>query len=267
MSTSLVSLIGLPLSRLSSTANSRARSWMTRAIRYRYLARSRPGIVPQDWSKACRAAATARSTSASPACATLARGSSDAGLTVLKCSPLTGAVNSPPMNRPYSSWMETMSRDSGAGAYSQSVLVRRSPPASPAATGEPGLLTICRWPPHLAATLTYLAGAGAYPPGRRGGRRPVSGAGRPSVEREVVGAGVGAGQLLASLHEQVVEQAGRADPEVVRGQPLRPGGLPDEYQVADGVLGGAHAAGYLDADPAASGGREVPRRRQHDQGH
>src|SRR5690242_15265861 len=73
---------------------------------------------------------------------------------------------------------------------------------------------------------------------RRLGRAPArqawwqrAGLGRPggaSVEREVVGAGIGASQLLAALHEQVVEQAGRADPEVVRGQPLRTGGLPDE---------------------------------------
>src|SRR5262249_5548361 len=70
------------------------------------------------------------------------------------------------MNRPYSPWMEAMSRDSGAGAYSQSALDRRSPPGSPAATGEAGLLTICRWPPHVAATLTYPARAGAHPPGR-----------------------------------------------------------------------------------------------------
>src|SRR5262249_27333215 len=92
------------------------------------------------------------------------RASSDAGLPVVKWPPLSGAVNSAPMNRPYSSWMETMSRDSGAGAYSQSALDRRSPPGSPAATGEAGLLTICGWPPHIAATLTYLAGPGAHRP-------------------------------------------------------------------------------------------------------
>ena len=43
-STSRDSLIGLPLSSDSSTASSRARSWMIRAMRKRYLARSAPGI-------------------------------------------------------------------------------------------------------------------------------------------------------------------------------------------------------------------------------
>ena len=47
MSTSRDSRIGLPLSIDSSTASSRARSWMMRAIRYRYLARSAPRIGPQ----------------------------------------------------------------------------------------------------------------------------------------------------------------------------------------------------------------------------
>src|SRR6266480_2454467 len=94
---------------------------MTRAIRYRYLARSRPGSRPQLVSNAFRADATALSTSASPAWATLARGSSEAGLSVVKCSPLAGGTNCPSTNRLYSRWMVTISRDSGAGAYSQSV--------------------------------------------------------------------------------------------------------------------------------------------------
>src|SRR5215471_13951865 len=93
---------------------------MTRAIRYRYLARSRPGSRPQVASNAFRADATARSTSAAPAWATVASVSSEAGLSVVNDSPLAGGTNSPPVNRPYSRWMVTISRDSGAGAYSQS---------------------------------------------------------------------------------------------------------------------------------------------------
>src|ERR1700747_1513321 len=108
---------------------------MARAIRYRYLARSRPGSRPQLVSNAFRAAATARSMSASPAWATRARGSSEAGLSVVKDSPVAGGTNSPSTNRLYSRWMVTISRDSGAGAYSQSV---------------PGFvltLVTVRWPP------------------------------------------------------------------------------------------------------------------------
>jgi len=46
-----------------------------------------------------------------------------------------------------------------------------------------------------------------------------------SIEGEVIGTGVLAGELLAALHEQVVEQAGRADPEQVRSEPGSAGGL------------------------------------------
>src|SRR5579859_446872 len=119
MSTSLVSLIGLPLSIDSSTANSRERSWRILAIRYRYLARSEPGIGPQTRSYASRAAATARSTSAGPAMATLASGSSVAGLMVRNVWPFFAGSNSPFTKSPYSPAMDTISRDSGAGAYSQ----------------------------------------------------------------------------------------------------------------------------------------------------
>ena len=45
-STSRDSLIGLPLSSVSSTASSRERSATIRAIRNRYFARSAPGIGP-----------------------------------------------------------------------------------------------------------------------------------------------------------------------------------------------------------------------------
>ncbi len=129
MSTSLVSLIGLPLSIDSSTANSRARSCRIRAIRYRYLARSEPGIGPQTCSYAARAALTARSTSALPASATLLRVSSVAGFTVSNVSPPCAGPNSPFTNSPYSGAMDTISRDSGAGAYSQPRSAKAEPTA------------------------------------------------------------------------------------------------------------------------------------------
>ena len=73
---------------------------MIRAIRNRYLARSRPGIGPQTFSYAARAAADARSTSCAPASATSARTSSEAGLIVLKVPPSVGSTNSPSTNSP-----------------------------------------------------------------------------------------------------------------------------------------------------------------------
>ena len=93
MSVSRDSRIGLPLSSDSSTASSRPRSWMIRAIRYRYLARSRPDIGPQTFLYALRAARTARSTSPGPASATSASTSSVAGLTDLKALPSVGSTN------------------------------------------------------------------------------------------------------------------------------------------------------------------------------
>src|SRR5690606_11303345 len=113
------SRIGLPLSSDSSTASSRDRSAMIRAIRNRYFARSRPGIGPQTCSYAARAARTARSTSPAPASATSASTSSEAGFTDLLTPPTAGATKSPLMNSPYAGWRSTIARDSGAGAYSK----------------------------------------------------------------------------------------------------------------------------------------------------
>src|ERR1035437_2598988 len=118
MSTSRDSFIGLPLSRVSRTANSRARSARMRAIRKRYLPRSAPGKRPHGPSKAVRAARTANSTSATPASLTSARTSSEDGLMVLKLDPSVDSTNSPPMNSPYDGRMVTTVRDSSAGAYS-----------------------------------------------------------------------------------------------------------------------------------------------------
>src|SRR5580704_5586461 len=86
-----------------------------------------------------------------------------------------------------------------------------------------------------------------------------------SVQREVVGAGVAAGGQLGPLHEQVVQQAGGAEAEPVGIEPVLPRRLVDQDQVADGVLGGADAAGRLDPDLAAVGRPEVPDGLQHDQ--
>ncbi len=97
-STSRDSLIGLPLSMDSNTANSRDRSASSRAIRNRYLPRSAPDIRDHG-PKAFRAAATAASTSASDASLTSANTSSVAGLTVLKPLPRP-STKSPPMNSP-----------------------------------------------------------------------------------------------------------------------------------------------------------------------
>ena len=85
---------------LSRTANSRLRSCRIRAIRNRYLARSRPGSPPQLLPVARRAERMALSTSASVALATSASGSSVDGSIVLKVAPSDDGTSRPPMNRP-----------------------------------------------------------------------------------------------------------------------------------------------------------------------
>ena len=82
------SLIGLPPSSVSATANSRARSCNSRAMRKRYLPRSAPGILPHTSSNAACAAANAASTSAAPASAMSASFSSVAGLIESKYLPV-----------------------------------------------------------------------------------------------------------------------------------------------------------------------------------
>lgn len=72
---------------------------MIRAMRNRYLARSEPGSA-DHFSKALRAALTARSTSSAPAWATSERTSSVEGETVLKTLPSAASVNSPSMKSP-----------------------------------------------------------------------------------------------------------------------------------------------------------------------
>ncbi len=92
-------MIGLPLSSDSSTAISRARSWMIRAIRKRYFPRSAPVILDHTRVYARRAAFTAVSTSDWSASATSASTSSVAGLIVLNALP-EPSTNSPLTNRP-----------------------------------------------------------------------------------------------------------------------------------------------------------------------
>src|SRR5688572_6224253 len=99
---------------------------MIRAMRYRYFARSRPGSFDQADRCASRAAVTARLTSAFEACATLASGSSVAGLMTVNVLRGFDGANSLPMKSPYSGSMWMWSVASGAGAYSHGT----SPPAA-----------------------------------------------------------------------------------------------------------------------------------------
>ena len=93
------SRIGLPPSIVSTTASSRARSCIRRAIRNRYLPRSRPGRSAH-LRCASRAVSTACATSSSPATAIEAIFFSVAGLTVGADFPERGSANSPPTNTP-----------------------------------------------------------------------------------------------------------------------------------------------------------------------
>src|SRR5436305_13852449 len=81
-----------------------------------------------------------------------------------------------------------------------------------------------------------------------------------SIHAHVVGAAVVAGAQLLPLQEEVVEQGGGAEAEEVRGEPVGPGGLVDQHQVPDGVLGRPDTARRLDADLPARGGGEVAHR-------
>jgi len=90
---------------------------MIRAMRKRYFARSRPGILPQTFSKARRAVLTEKSTSASPPQAISVSLSSVAGLIVSKYLPVMGATNLPPMNNSWRGAMGMYLESSGAGAY------------------------------------------------------------------------------------------------------------------------------------------------------
>src|SRR6476619_2250940 len=93
------------------------------------------------------------------------------------------------------------------------------------------------------------SGAGAYVQsvgtGLRSGRRSTS------VIGEVVLRLVGARALLAELHQDVVDEARRAEAVQVGRQPVGAERLVHLHEVLDRVLRGADAAGGLHPDLAA----------------
>src|SRR3954447_22138561 len=101
--------------------------------------------------------------------------------------------------------------------------------------------------------MARASGAGAYSHSVSAGRCVVwrSSSAIPSVHREVVGALVLARALLADLHEHVVQERRGAEAEEVGRQPFGAERLVHEDEVLDGLLGGADAAGRLDADAPA----------------
>src|SRR5437660_7782661 len=99
MSRSRVSRIELPLSRLSSTASRRECFCTVRASAYKWRARAWP-VNADHPGKALRAAGTAASTSAWPACVTRASGAVVAGLMTSNASPFLLLVPRPPTNSP-----------------------------------------------------------------------------------------------------------------------------------------------------------------------
>src|SRR5713101_1266302 len=121
MSRSRVSRIDFPLSRLSSTASRRECFWTARARAYKWRARAWPDSAAQP-GNALRAAATALSTSAWPACVTRASRAVVAGLMTSNPASLFPLVQRPPMNSPNAPFCRAIhSRAglslSGAGPY------------------------------------------------------------------------------------------------------------------------------------------------------
>src|SRR6266704_59408 len=121
MSRSRVSRIDLPLSRLSSTASRRECFCTARASAYKWRARAWPANADHA-GKALRAAATAASTSAAPACVTRASDAVVAGLMTSNPSPFLLLVQRPPTNSPNvrpcrSSHSSACLSLSGAGPY------------------------------------------------------------------------------------------------------------------------------------------------------
>src|SRR4051794_7437368 len=92
------------------------------------------------------------------------------------------------------------------------------------------------------------SGAGAYVQSLGTGERSLRFC--RSVIREVVLRLVDAGLLLAQLHENVVDEARRADSIEVGSQPIGAERLVHLHQILDRVLGRADAAGRLHADAA-----------------
>src|SRR5713226_2942010 len=123
--------------------------------------------------------------------------------------------------------------------------------------------------PYRGSILTWSmdSGAGAYSKvcfaNSVGARFAIA----ISVDREVVAGLVGARALLLDLHQHVVEQRGRAEPEPVGSHPLGSQRLVQHDQVGDGLLGGADAARGLEADWAPGLTYEVADRLHHHQAH
>src|SRR5881409_848353 len=121
MSRSRVSRIDFPLSRLSSTASRRECFWTARARAYKWRARAWPDSAAQA-GNALRAAATALSTSAWPACVTRASRAVVAGLMTSNPASLFPLVQCPPMNNPNAPFCRAIHSTaglslSGAGPY------------------------------------------------------------------------------------------------------------------------------------------------------
>src|SRR5258708_1413772 len=113
--------------------------------------------------------------------------------------------------------------------------------------------------PYRGSILTWSidSGAGAYSKvcfaNSAGARFAIA----MSVDREIVAGLVGARALLLDLHQHVVEQRGRAEPEPFGGHPLGPERLVQHDKGRDGMLGRADAAGGLEADRAPRPPHEI----------
>lgn len=113
--TMTLEVYGVPFSELMTRAISSYRTANASLIRVTTAMRSSSGIRGQGpWSNACRAAATARSTSPSAACGTRPMTCSVCGEMTSMTSRPSGSTNSPPMNSfpcSTSSLMAAASRD------------------------------------------------------------------------------------------------------------------------------------------------------------
>ncbi len=183
MSTSRLSLIGLPESIDSRTANSRDRSCRMRAIRNRYLARSLPARRAHfRWAR--RALRIARSMSAGVPFATAASGCSVAGSTLVNVPPPVASTSRPPMNKP----VAVLESDDVAGLGRWGVLPRDrlAVPESPARRRDARarvrrsrrwasssvLVRRCRSPsPRLCTRPPGTAGGRTVPTGCQGARQ------------------------------------------------------------------------------------------------
>src|SRR5712692_4034387 len=104
--------------------------------------------------------------------------------------------------------------------------------------------------PYRGSILTWSmdSGAGAYSnvclANSAGARFAIA----ISVDREVVAGLVSARALLLDLHQHVVEQSRRAEPEPFGSHPLGTERLIQHDQVGDGLLGRADAARGFEPD-------------------